>query len=51
MVPGGDEMHRPTNTWWERNMVCSSADQFAENHPESNGVGVNPSMLEARIEF
>ena len=25
MVPGGDEMHRPTNTWWERNMVkCRS---------------------------
>ena len=28
-------MHRPTNTWWERNMVCLSADQFAENHLES----------------
>ena len=26
-------MHRPTNTWWERNMVCLSADQFAENPP------------------
>ena len=23
-------MHRPTNTWWGRNMVCLSADQFAE---------------------
>ena len=46
--PGGDEMHRPTNTWWERNMVCLSADQFAENHLESNGVDVKRSKLEAR---
>ena len=41
-------MHRPTNTWWGRNMVCLSADQFAENHLESNGVDVKRSKLEAR---
>ena len=40
MVPGGDEMHRPTNTWWGRNMVCLSADQFA--------VDVKRSKLEGR---
>ena len=28
MVAAGDEMHRPMNTWWGRNMVCLSADQF-----------------------
>ena len=33
VVAGGDEMHRLTNTWWGRNMVCSSADQFAEKPP------------------
>ena len=27
---GGDEVHRPTNTWWWRNMVCLSAGQSAE---------------------
>ena len=48
MVPGGDEMHRPTNTWWGRNMVCLSAGQFAENRLESNGVDVKRSKLEAR---
>ena len=41
-------MHRPTNTWWGRNMVCLSADQFAENHLENNGVDVKRSKLEAR---
>ena len=41
-------MHRPTNTWWRRNMVCLSADQIAENHLESNGVDVKRSKLEAR---
>ena len=41
-------MHRPTNTWWGRNMVCFSADHFAENHLESNGVDVKRSKLEAR---
>ena len=29
-------------------MVCSSADQFAENHLESNGVDVKRLKLEAR---
>ena len=48
MVPGGDEMHRPTNTWWRRNMVCSSADQFEENHLENAGVDVKRSKFEAR---
>ena len=48
MVPGGDEMHHPTNTWWGPNMVCLSADQFEENHLESNGVDVKRSKLEAR---
>ena len=46
MVAGGDEMHRPTNTWWGRSMVCLSADQFAENHLGSNGVDVK--TIEAR---
>ena len=41
-------MHRPTNTWWRRNMVCSSADQFAENQLESIGVDVKRSKLEER---
>ena len=41
-------MHRPTNTWWGRNMVCLSSDQFAENHLESNGVDVKRLKLEAR---
>ena len=27
-------MHRLTNTWWGRSMVCSSSDQFAENLQE-----------------
>ena len=45
---GGDEMHRPTNTWWRRNMICLSADQFAENHLKGNGVDVNRSKFEAR---
>ena len=48
MVPGGDEMHRPTNTWWERNMVCLSADQFAENLLENSGVEVKRLKLEGR---
>ena len=34
--------------WWGRNMVCSSADQFAENHLENNGVDVKRSKLEGR---
>ena len=42
-------MHRPTNTWWGRNMVCSSADQFAENHMESNAADVKRLKLEGRI--
>ena len=46
MVAGGNEMHRQTNTWWGRNMVCLSADQFAENHLESNGVDVKRLKLE-----
>ena len=48
MFSGGEELHRSTNTWWRRNMVCLSADQFAENHLESNGVDVKRSKLEAR---
>ena len=34
--------------WWGRNMVCLSADQFAENHLENNGVDVKRSKLEGR---
>ena len=41
-------MHRPTNTWWERNMVCLSADQFAENLLESNGADVKRLKFEGR---
>ena len=41
-------MHRPTNTWWGRNVFCLSADQFAENVLESNGVDVKRSKLEGR---
>ena len=41
-------MHRQMNTWWGRNMVCLCADQFAENHLESNGVDVKRSKLEGR---
>ena len=48
MVLGGDERHRPTNTWWGRNMVCLSADQFAENLLESNGADVKRSKLEGQ---
>ena len=48
MVAGGDEMHRPMNTWWVRNMVCLSVDQFAENLLENNGVDVKRLMLEGR---
>ena len=44
----GDEMHRLTNTWWRRSMVCLSADQFAENLLENNGVDVKRSKLEGR---
>ena len=45
---GGDEMHRLMNTWWRRNMVCLSADQFAENLLERNGVDMKRSKLEGR---
>ena len=48
VVAGGDETHRLTNIWWGRNMVCFSADQFAENHLENNGVDVKRSKLEGR---
>ena len=41
-------MHRLTNTWWGRNMVCSRADQFAENFLESSGIDVKRSKLEGR---
>ena len=41
-------MHRPTNTWWERNMVCLSADQSAENLLESSGIDEKRWKLEAR---
>ena len=44
----GDEMHRPTNTWWRRNMVCLSADEFAENILENSGADVKRSKLEGR---
>ena len=48
VVAGGDETHRLTNTWWGRNMVCLSADQFAENLLENNGADVKRSKLEGR---
>ena len=48
MVAGGEETQRLTNTWWGRNMVYSSADQFAENFLENNGVDVKRSKLEER---
>ena len=41
-------MHRRTNTWWGRNIVCLSADQFAQNLLESNGVALKRSKLEGR---
>ena len=41
-------MHRLTNTWWEAKHGFLSADQFAENHLESNGVDVKRSKFEAR---
>ena len=34
-----------------RNIVCSSADQFEENHLESNGVGVKRSKLGTKWNF
>ena len=43
-----DEMHRRMNTWWRRSMVCSSADQFAENLRERSGADVKRSRLEGR---
>ena len=48
VVAGGDEMHRLTSTWWGRNMVCVSADQFAETLLENSGVDVKRSKLEER---
>ena len=51
VVAGGDEMHRRMNTWWGRNMVCLSADQFAENLLESSGADVKWSRLERRNEI
>ena len=44
----GRDASRQTNTWWGRSMVCLSADQFAENLLESNGVDVKRSKLEGR---
>ena len=41
-------MHRLMNTWWRRNMFCSSADQFAENLLENNGADVKRLKLEGR---
>ena len=40
-------MLRRINTWWGRNMVCFSADQFAENLLENSGAAVDGSS-EAR---
>ena len=38
-------MLRRMNTWWGRNMVCLSADEFAENLLESkNGRGSRDEM-------
>ena len=34
MVPGGDEMHRPTNTWWGRNMVLLKCRSVRRKPPE-----------------
>ena len=48
VVAGGDERLRQTNTWWERSVVCLSADQFAENFRESSGADVKRSKLEGR---
>ena len=36
------------DTWWGRSMVCLSADQFAENLLENNGVDVKRSKFEGR---
>ena len=44
-------MHRRMNTWWRRNMVCLSADQFAENLMESSRADVKRSRLEGRNEI
>ena len=41
-------MLRRMNSWWGRNMVCASADQFAENLLESRGADVKRSRLEGR---
>ena len=43
-----DETLRRMNTWWRRSMVCSSADQFAENLRERSGADVKLSRLEGR---
>ena len=41
-------MHRRMNTWLGRNMVCLSADQFAENLLENSEADVKRSRLEGR---
>ena len=48
VVASGDETHRRMNTWWVRNLVCSSADQVVGNILKSSGAAVKRSRLETR---